>query len=133
MSPILSVRNLSRNFGAIKAVDDVSFDLAKGELLALIGPNGAGSGPTTASPGNIRRRVESRSTTWCFTAPAICRINAPISSLPEMTCSAPKACSTVVFLGINGSDCPSGHQIGAKPEAAAWLIQPASGTITSDP
>lgn len=42
MSPILSVRNLSRNFGAIKAVDDVSFDLAKGELLALIGPNGAG-------------------------------------------------------------------------------------------
>ncbi|HDZ79843.1 MAG TPA: ABC transporter ATP-binding protein, partial [Roseobacter sp.] len=38
MSPILSVRNLSRNFGAIKAVDNVSFDLAKGELLALIGP-----------------------------------------------------------------------------------------------
>ena len=36
MSPILSVRNLSRNFGAIKAVDDVSFDLAKGELLALM-------------------------------------------------------------------------------------------------
>ncbi len=42
MSPILSVRNLSRSFGAIKAVDDVSFDLDKGELLALIGPNGAG-------------------------------------------------------------------------------------------
>ncbi|NOR30205.1 MAG: ATP-binding cassette domain-containing protein [Sulfitobacter sp.] len=42
MSSILSVRNLSRNFGAIKAVDNVSFDLAKGELLALIGPNGAG-------------------------------------------------------------------------------------------
>jgi branched-chain amino acid transport system ATP-binding protein len=42
MSPILSVRNLSRHFGAIKAVDDVSFDLAKGELLAMIGPNGAG-------------------------------------------------------------------------------------------
>ncbi len=42
MSPILSVSNLSRNFGAIKAVDDVSFDLAEGELLALIGPNGAG-------------------------------------------------------------------------------------------
>jgi len=40
--PILSVRNLSRHFGAIKAVDDVSFDLAQGELLALIGPNGAG-------------------------------------------------------------------------------------------
>lgn len=42
MNPILSVRNLSRHFGAIKAVDDVSFDLGQGELLALIGPNGAG-------------------------------------------------------------------------------------------
>lgn len=42
MNPILSVRNLSRSFGAIQAVDNVSFDLAKGELLALIGPNGAG-------------------------------------------------------------------------------------------
>ena len=42
MTPILSVRNLSRHFGAIKAVDDVSFDLGQGELLALIGPNGAG-------------------------------------------------------------------------------------------
>lgn len=42
MTPILSVRNLSRHFGAIRAVDDVSFDLGQGELLALIGPNGAG-------------------------------------------------------------------------------------------
>ncbi|MAM25909.1 MAG: ABC transporter ATP-binding protein [Rhodobacteraceae bacterium] len=42
MTPVLSVRNLSRSFGAIRAVDDVSFDLAPGELLALIGPNGAG-------------------------------------------------------------------------------------------
>ncbi|MBO9448843.1 ABC transporter ATP-binding protein [Tropicibacter sp. R16_0] len=42
MSPVLSVRNLSKNFGGIKAVQDVNFDVAKGEFLALIGPNGAG-------------------------------------------------------------------------------------------
>lgn len=42
MSAILEVNGLSRSFGAIKAVDDVSFQLEKGELLALIGPNGAG-------------------------------------------------------------------------------------------
>ena len=40
--PVLSVRNLSKSFGGLQAVSDVSFDLAKGELLALIGPNGAG-------------------------------------------------------------------------------------------
>jgi branched-chain amino acid transport system ATP-binding protein len=42
MTPVLEARSLSRSFGAIKAVDNVSFSLAKGELLAMIGPNGAG-------------------------------------------------------------------------------------------
>ncbi len=42
MSAVLTVEHLSRAFGAIKAVDDVSFSLQQGELLALIGPNGAG-------------------------------------------------------------------------------------------
>jgi len=39
---LLRVESLVRTFGGIRAVDRVSFDLAKGELLALIGPNGAG-------------------------------------------------------------------------------------------
>ena len=42
MTPVLETRSLSRSFGAIKAVDNVSFSLVKGELLAMIGPNGAG-------------------------------------------------------------------------------------------
>ena len=42
MTAVLEIRSLSRSFGAIKAVDNVSFSLAKGELLAMIGPNGAG-------------------------------------------------------------------------------------------
>jgi len=39
---VLSVRSLSKSFGGIDAVSNVSFDVAKAELLALIGPNGAG-------------------------------------------------------------------------------------------
>jgi branched-chain amino acid transport system ATP-binding protein len=39
---ILSIRNLSKAFGGVHAVDNVSFDLGEGEFLALIGPNGAG-------------------------------------------------------------------------------------------
>ncbi len=39
---LLEVHNLSKSFGGVKAVDAISFDLMKGEMLALIGPNGAG-------------------------------------------------------------------------------------------
>ena len=38
----LSVRQVSRNFGGLVAVDSMSFDLAENELLGLIGPNGSG-------------------------------------------------------------------------------------------
>jgi branched-chain amino acid transport system ATP-binding protein len=38
----LAVSSLCKSFGAVRAVDDVSFSVAAGEFLALIGPNGAG-------------------------------------------------------------------------------------------
>ena len=39
---LLRLENVSRHFGPLKAVDDVSFDMSAGELRAVIGPNGAG-------------------------------------------------------------------------------------------
>lgn len=45
-APLLSVSHLSKNFGGVQAMQDVSFELKPGELLGLIGPNG--SGKTTA-------------------------------------------------------------------------------------
>ena len=43
MSPvILKVEALTKHFGGIHAVDDVTFDVQRGSITSLIGPNGAG-------------------------------------------------------------------------------------------
>jgi len=39
---VLALRSLSKAFGGVRAVNEVSFDVAAGEFLAMIGPNGAG-------------------------------------------------------------------------------------------
>ncbi len=41
-APLLRIRGISVRFGAIVALNDVSFDARRGEILGLIGPNGAG-------------------------------------------------------------------------------------------
>ncbi len=40
--PLLDIKDVSLNFGGVRAVDDFSFDARYGEIHALIGPNGAG-------------------------------------------------------------------------------------------
>ena len=40
--PVLSIQDLHKSFGALKATDGVTIDLHPGEIHALIGPNGAG-------------------------------------------------------------------------------------------
>jgi branched-chain amino acid transport system ATP-binding protein len=60
-APLLQVENLAKRFGGIVATDDLSLDVANGELHAIIGPNGAGkttliaqlSGQLTPDSGRI--------------------------------------------------------------------------------
>src|ERR1700759_4615214 len=58
---MLAVKNIGISFGALKAIDDVSFSAHEGQILTVIGPNGAGkttlfnviSGVYIASQGRV--------------------------------------------------------------------------------
>ena len=78
--PLLEVDGLAKSFGAIRAVDDVSFTLDEGGILGIIGPNG--SGKTTLfnmilgqlAPDAGRVRLRGREITGASPlAPSACR------------------------------------------------------------
>ena len=68
---MLSIQNISKNFGGIKAVNNVSLEIKKGSITGLIGPNGAGkttlfniiAGNIPSNSGNIL--LENENITQC--------------------------------------------------------------------
>ena len=60
--PVIEVRDLTKRFGAVAAVDGLSFSVERGRIFGLLGPNGAGKtttiqlllGLTTPTAGTIR-------------------------------------------------------------------------------
>ncbi len=40
--PIIRIRNVSKNFGAVEALENVSMDVQRGQVVVIIGPSGSG-------------------------------------------------------------------------------------------
>ena len=95
MAPILRVNGVTKRFGGLVAVDNVSFDVEEGEVFALIGPNGAGkttlfrllSGGYRPSAGTITLRGQAIGgrTAHEINALGIATTHQIVRPFPEMT------------------------------------------------
>jgi ABC-2 type transport system ATP-binding protein len=60
MANVVEVENLSKAYGPIRAVDEVSFCVGEGEIFGMVGPNGAGKTTTIECVEGLRRPGEGR-------------------------------------------------------------------------
>ena len=59
MEHVIEIKNLYKSFGEVKAVQDLSFSVNKGELFAFLGVNGAGKSTTISILcGRLKRIAE---------------------------------------------------------------------------
>lgn len=60
--PMIDVKNLTKMFNKFVAVDDISFDVKKGEIFGLLGPNGAGKSTTIRMLSTLSRPTKGTAT-----------------------------------------------------------------------
>jgi ABC-2 type transport system ATP-binding protein len=68
VEPVISVRNLTRRFGHFVAVDHIDFDVAPGQVIGYLGPNGSGKTTTLRMLLGIIRPTEGTATVLGFDA-----------------------------------------------------------------
>jgi ABC-type sugar transport system ATPase subunit len=75
--PLLSVDNITKSFGAVQALQGVSFALERGKILALVGDNGAGKSTLV----KVLSGVHSATSGQFFLNGEVCRFDRPAAAL----------------------------------------------------
>ncbi len=117
-SPILEVRNITKEFARVKAVNNISFDVNRGEVFAFLGPNGAGKTTTLRMLLDIIN-ADSGLIHWNINGRTTCPLPSQIGYLPEERGLYPDISvlrSLVYLASIRGMD-----KALAKKEAMGWL------------
>jgi len=73
MTVAIAVQGLTRRYGAVMAVDGISFEVRAGEIFGLLGPNGAGKTTTLECILGLNRPDAGRITVCGFAEPRACR------------------------------------------------------------
>lgn len=60
MTPIISVKDLKKNYGNFEAVKGISFEVFEGEIFGLLGPNGAGKSTTLEIMETLRQKTSGK-------------------------------------------------------------------------
>lgn len=58
--PLVQVKNVSKSFAGVRALNDVSFSIYPGERLTLVGENGSGNPPSSKSSRESNRMMKAR-------------------------------------------------------------------------
>ena len=93
---VLELKGLTRRYGDLVALDDLSFTVAEGQMFGFVGPNGAGETPPCGSPSGCWNPTPARSD-WCG-QPMTHKICRQIGYLPEDHGQT----SSPVFVGVAG-------------------------------
>ncbi len=80
---MLSVKNLEVFYGSIHAIKDISFEVNEGEIVTLIGANGAGKSTTLHAISNLVRPKAGKSAFWTTTFGPPKRRRSCASALPR--------------------------------------------------
>ncbi len=126
MAEILKVSNVSKHFGGLTAVNDVSFSINEGETLGLMGPNGAGKttlvnmicGSYSVDAGKIEfvGKDITKLPPWKRCKLGICRTYQIPRPFPELTTLA-----SVCVSALYGKDRPNRSLEDAMTEATHYL------------